>query len=874
MRSAELLYRTLLRAYPRDFRQTVGQELLAAFRRGLEEHGSGRLSFCFREASDLLLNLPSEWRESLFGTERRRRTESRRPSSLTSGLLADIRIACRGLFRQPGFAAAAILTFAIGIGANTAVFSLLHTILLDPLPYEDVDRLVLIEGNSMVREEGEGGATYPDPRDWPGVDRAFVGIAEFSSGIGLTLGEESAPERAQGAIVTPGYIQVMGVDPLVGRGFLPGEEGRESERVILIRRGLWMRRFGGDPAIVGKVIEAGGVLRTVVGVMPDHFRFPDSSEVWIPASWDRTTPRTLRHLSAVGRLRPAVSVAQARASLAEALDVLGGAGASENIDVVPLRDWIFGDQKTPVFIFYSIVSLVLLVACLNVASLFLARNETRSHEMAVRTALGAGRFRLVREMLAESLLLAAIGGGLGVAMGWWGRDLILAALPDEIPPYFSFDILPGVLLVMAGIIMASGLLFGLIPTFASRRSDLQGMINAGSRAYSAGKPRRRLWSSLVAAEIALTLTVLISANLMVKSLVRQLDADTGLDASNVVTLRVTPDFSGERLWAFYTRVTEEAAAIPGIDSVGLIQWLETGDNSHWWAAYVEELGRVEDVRYQRCAPGYFSTMGIPLLAGRDFEDRDGFDAPRVVVVNESFAERFWPGEGPVGKRLGRGSAPTSASDGFEVIGVVANVHNASYGRPAEPQVYLPYAQSVLENLFLVARTTLHPPTAMSSLKTTISAIAPGVPLSRFRTMEQAVYEANWQVPFATWTFGLLSLIALVLAATGVYGLVAYTVARRSRDLAIRVAVGADAARLQRMVVRESLALAGAGILTGAMLAMAGVRFLASLLFRVGPMDPAVYMISAAVMVLVVLLASYLPARRILRLEPLTVLGRE
>jgi putative ABC transport system permease protein len=644
--------------------------------------------------------------------------------------------------------------------------------------------------------------------------------------------------------------------------------------VILIGESLWMSRFGADPNIVGKAIQAGGESRTVVGVMPDHFRFPESSAVWIPARWSRATPRTLRHLSAVGRLAPGTTLAQARASLAEALEILGDAEPGENVRLMPLREWIFGSQKTPVLIFYSIVSLVLLVACLNVASLFLARNEARWHEMAVRTALGAGRLRLVREMLAESLLLAAIGGGSGVALGWYGRDLILAALPAEIPPYFSFEILPGVLLAMASIIIASGLFFGLVPSLAARRADLQGMLKTGSKAYSSGTPRRRLWSTLVAVEIALALTVLISANLMVKSLVRQVDADTGLDAGDVVTLRVTPDFTGERVRAFYSRVTEEATAIPGISSIGLAQRLETGENTLWWAAYIEELSRVEDVRYQRCGPGYLSTMGIALLAGRDFDERDGFDAPRVIMVNESFAERFWPGADPVGKRLGRGAAVAANRDGYEVIGVVANVHNAGYGRKAEPQVYLPYAQSRLDNLFLVGRTTLDAPTAIRALRETISAIDPSVPVSLPRTMREAIYEANWQVPFATWAFGLLSVIALVLAATGVYGLVAYTITQRSRDLAIRVAVGADTGRLQRMVVRESLALAGAGVLTGALLAAVGMRLVVSLLFMVGPTDPAVYAISAVVMLVVVALASYLPARKIIRLEPLQVLGRE
>jgi len=785
--------------------------------------------------------------------------------------LTDVRIALRGFLRRPSFAASAVLTFAVGIGANAAVFALLHTILFDPLPFTEVDQLVLIQGNPMAREAGEGGTTYPGMRDWPGLEQALSGTAEFSSDNQFLLKSGDTPERVQGAFVAANFLKVLGTEPLLGRGFLPREELSGSDNVVLIGEGLWRSRFAADPDIIGTPINVAGGAHVVVGIMPDHFRFPLRSVVWIP----RGSPRaTLRHLEAVGRLLPGVSVSRARAMLKDAVEGMGGTEVREDIGAVPLRDWIFGGQKVPVVVFYTVVSLVLLVACLNVASLFLARNETRRHELALRASLGASRLRLLREMLTEGMLLAGIGGGLGIAVGWFGRDLILSALPQDIPPYFSFDIPPSVLLVMGGIVVASGIVFGLVPSRSVHRSDLQGMLAAGSRSLSGGRPRRRLWSALVAVEIALALTVLISANLMVKSMVRQLGAHMGFDASNLVTLDVSPDYWGERLWEFYARVTEEVSATPGFTSVGLGQWLDTGENFHWWSAYIEELGGMRDVRYQRCDPGYFPAMGIPLVAGRNFDGRDTYDSPRVIMVNESFAERFWPGENPVGKRLGRGSAPPAQQNWHEVIAVVADVHNAGYGRPAEPQVFLPYNQSGLSHLQVLARTTLGAPTALRSLRETISAIDPQVPLSGLRTMEQAIRQANWQVPFATWAFGVLSLITLVLAATGVYGLVAFTVTQRSRELAVRVAVGAKTGRLQRMVVGRSLALAGLGILAGIVLAAATMRLAASLLFMVGPTDPIVYTISAVVMTAVVVLASYLPARSVVRMDPMTVLGRE
>jgi putative ABC transport system permease protein len=383
-----------------------------------------------------------------------------------------------------------------------------------------------------------------------------------------------------------------------------------------------------------------------------------------------------------------------------------------------------------------------------------------------------------------------------------------------------------------------------------------------------------LWSSLVAVEIALALTVLVCANLLVKSQVRQLSADTGFDPRDILTTYATPDFSGQSVWDFYSRVTEQLSATPGFTAVGLAQWLDTGENPHWWAAYVEELGGVRDVRYQRCDPGYFAAMGIPLVSGRNFDSRDSYAAPHVVMVNQSFAERYWPGEEPVGKRLGRGSASPAQQDWHEVIAVVADAHNAGYGRPAEPQVFLPYNQSRLDFIHVVARTNLDTPTAMRVMREVVHSVDPQVPLSQFLTMKQAIRQANWQIPFAAWSFGLLSIIALALAATGVYGLVAFTVTQRSRDLAIRVAVGADSRRLQRMVVRENLMLAGGGVLAGIVLAAAGMRLAVSLLYTVGPRDPVAYAVSVAVMAAAVLLASYLPTRRIVRLDPIAVLGQE
>ena len=792
--------------------------------------------------------------------------------------LRDLRFATRFLLRRPGFTAVALITLGVGIGANTAVFSLLQTVLFEPLPFGNAEELVYVQGNPQSREPSEGAVTYPDVREWPGVGAAFQGIATFGGPQDVTFQGLEAPERIRAAWVSHNFTEVMGTSPMLGRGFESESEIRGTELVVLIGESLWRSRLGSDPEIIGRTIDLGEAPRTVVGVMPDHFRFPEGAMVWLPQRRVSELPTLLRHFTAVARLAPGVSVEESGVLLREALGRVGGPGDPDALRTLSLREWIFGGEREPVFLFYGVVSLVLLVASVNVAALFLARNETRRRELAVRASLGAGRSRITREVLSETLLLAGAGGILGVALGWYGRDLILAFLPEDIPPYFTFELRPGVLLFFAGIVTASGLLFGLIPAITTGRFDIRGALGAGSLRLAGRPGRRQLWTGLVMVEITLALAVLVSANLMVKSAVLHQAADKGFDSRGVVTLRASPPFEEERLWQFYQRVTRELEARPGFSDASLAWRLPTGENEGWWAAYIEDWqapgGPVQDVHYQRCGPDYFATLGIPVLEGREFAWSDDMSAPRVVAVNRAFAERYWPGENPVGKRLGRGGPPDSEDGWFRVVALVGNNHNEGYGRTAVPQVYLPFHQSGLVDLYVLTRSSLDEETALRDLRETIRAIDPTVPLTELGTLDRAIGEANWQVPFSAWAFGLLSLIALVLAATGVYGLVAFTVTQRAREFAVRVAVGASRSRLSQLVLRESLLLVGGGVLAGLALALAGMRLVASLLFGVTPSDPVVYGASAAVMTGIVLLASFLPTRSILRMEPMGVLGKE
>jgi len=884
-------FRLLLFLYPRSFRRRFGEEMVAVAEWQMRRRGRAPLQAWLRLLRDTLEHAPAAhgaiWRERLGRSPSPPQPEDARElSDLRGGgprrplesLLHDVRFACRGLLRRPAFTLVALLTLTIGIGANTAVFSLLHTILLDPLPYEDAGELVYVQGNPQSREESEGAETYPDVREWPGIEAAFTGISPYSGPQDVTFRGDGPPERVRGAWVSSDFTRVMGTQPILGRSFQPEQELRGTELVVLIGEGFWRSRLSGDPDVVGKIIDVGGARRTVVGVLADRVRFPDGTQIWFPAQAYSPLPTLLRHFEAVARLAPGVSVQESGRLLRESLQRAGGPEAPDAMRTQPLRDWIFGSEKEAVLIFYAVVSLVLLVACVNVANLFLARNQTRRQELAIRASMGAGRLRMMREALAETLLLAGIGGAMGAALGWYGRDLILHFLPDDLPPYFTFQLQPGVLLFFAGIVTASALLFGSIPAFSAGRIDVRGALALGGRLHTGGRDRRRLWTSLVVLEITLALSVLVIANLVVKSAVRQRAADVGFDARGVVTADLSPPYSGERVWAFYEEVTREVAALPGFTHASLAWNLPTGENIGWWAAYIEGWqgpgGEVQDVHYQRCGPDYFTTLDIPLLEGREFAWSDDFDAPRVIAVNQAFAELYWPGESPVGKRLGRGGPPESEDGWFQVVALVGNNHNEGYGRPAAPQVYLPFHQSGLDNLAVVARSGLDEATALRSLRETITSIDATVPLTELKTLDQALAQANWQIPFSAWAFGLLSMIALALAATGVYGLVAFTVRQRSRELAVRVAVGAGRRGLEGMVLRDSLLSLGLGVLGGLLLASAGMRLLAALLFGVNPLDPMVYAGSAAVMTAVVLLATYLPARDILRLDPMAVLGKE
>ncbi len=640
--------------------------------------------------------------------------------------------------------------------------------------------------------------------------------------------------------------------------------------------------------MIGETITLDGESATVIGVLPSSFRFPEASDVWMPFRLSRTEKRGRNTIDVVGRLRPGTAIEAAEADMARIATELGevhwGSTDALGARVMPLRSWLLGDWRKAAVTFYVVACLVLLLACANVANLLMARNTTRQREMAVRTSLGAGRFRIVRQLLTEGITLSLLGGVVGVFIGLFGRDLLIGLSPVALPTYLSFAVRPAPALIITGIIVASGIIFSLGPAIGAARTDVGGTLRSESTRISSGLGKLRFRSALVALELAMALAVLIGGGLVFKSLLNQMRVDPGFEPVGVVSLQLSvPEaryLEAGFLQEFYQRVLQETQALPGIADAGIATDLPVGSLLRDGNFYPEGAQLASDkgpmYPFSHVSAGYFGTMGIPLLRGRDFTHADGAEgAPRAAIISELFARRHWPDENPVGKRIARGDGPPSTEEGWAtVVGVVGTIFTDGYGQPARPAVYEPIESNPSFNIYLVARTTLAPRVAFDQLRRSIHAIDPDVPISSSRIMERAMLEANWQLRFYTWLFAAFSFIAILLASAGVYGVMSFAVASRSKEFAVRVTYGAQPAQIERLVLRQAVALTAGGLILGLSAALGGSRLLTGMLFQVGSADLQVFVLSTLAMASVALLAGYLPARRILRIEPMAILGEE
>jgi putative ABC transport system permease protein len=815
-------------------------------------------------------------------------------------LWQDLRYGLRMLRNRPGFTLIAVFTLALGIGANTAIFSVVNTVVLRPLPFAGPDRLVMVwetmPGNDR-RSVAPGNFT-----DWQKEAQSFEQLAGYSSAA-LNLTGDGEPERLTGAAVTANIFKTLGVEAAVGRTFDSEDAGREGGSVVVLSDGLWQRRYGADPNIVGRALSLDDKSYTVVGVMPAEFRFPIQSELWVPGSQgsavapslaaqfpdsNLSTERDIHIYSVIGRLKEGVSVGQAQAEVATIAERLAHAYPETNgglgVHVIPLHEQIVGGVQSILFILLGAVAFVLLIACTNVANLLLAHAARRERELAIRLALGAGRWRLIRQMLTESLLLSLTGGAFGLLLAMWGVDLFVAMSPGDIPRLNEVGLDARLLGFTLFISLATGLGFGLLPALQATRLDPQHSLKEGSTKATEGRRRRRARNLLVVVEIALAQVLLIGAGLLVLSFMRLQSVEPGFNPSRLLTARlslsVTKYKDKTKKLVFYNQLLERLQAIPGVERAGLVMNLPLSGSTMNRGFAVE--GRPEPkpdenvtVDYQVISPGYFQTMEIPLVRGRAFTDRDTEQAPRVAVINELMARKYFPGEDPLGRRIAFGD--TSKEESWRtIVGIAGNVRHAGMNEPPFPGAYTPYAQDreSWSRMSIVIRSTGEPAALSAAVRKEVMAIDPAQPVSNIQTMEQLMAASITRPRFVMLLLGLLATVALALAVVGIYGLMSYSITERTHEFGIRLALGAQAADVLKMVLGQGLRLIVVGISLGLAGAFALTRLMRSLLYGVSTIDPMTFVAVSLLLTMVALLACYIPARRATKVDPMEALRYE
>ncbi|HXI32061.1 MAG TPA: ABC transporter permease [Vicinamibacterales bacterium] len=802
--------------------------------------------------------------------------------------LQDIRYAIRLCLRAPGFTAIAVLALALGIGANTAIFTIVNTVLIERLPYKDSQRLVAVwEENARRpgRPNSVAPANYLRWRERATSFEDIVGLVDTR--IALTGGGD--PEELTVQNVTSGFFHVAGAEPIVGRGFSDAEyaDSRSASTVLSYR--LWQRRFGGDAGIIGKPIQLNGAPTTVVGVMPPDFQFQLKSislvgkpiDLWRP--WllppDMREPRG-RFMSAIARLKPGVTLDQARTEM----KTIAAALTSEipqfdtgwTVRVLPIREELSGDLRPALLVLSGAVAFVLLIACANVANLLLARGAARQREIAVRSALGAPRARMIRQLLTESLVLGALGGAAGLLVARWSLDLLVAISPVGLVPLGQVSLSYTVLAFTALVSILTAIVCGFAPAFEGSRTDVQEALKEGARQVGSHRGRR-LRHAFVVAEIALAVVLLVGAGLMLRTFASLQRVDTGLDSGGVMTMRVSlpgRKYNDAKSMQFFAEAAQRVAAIPGVQSAGIVSYLPfaglgAATNFSVVGEPPAQRGQEHVTAVLVCDNGYLQTLHIPLLKGRVFTEREMREKSNVVIVNETTVRRYFAGQDPIGRRVVINM--TDPNVPTEIIGVVGDTKSVDVRSNTEPTAYWPHPQLPYSAMTITARTGGDPQSYASSIEREIHALDPDQPVADVRTMDQWVARTLSQARFNSLLLAAFALLALLLAAIGIYGVMSYAVSQRTSEIGIRLAMGAETRDILTMIVGDAMRLAGAGLAIGVALAIALSRTLTTLLFQVTGTDPLTFASVVGVLAAVALLASYVPARRASRIPPVEAL---
>ncbi len=875
---AHRVYRALLALLPRDFRQRFGDEmtqfaderLLAARRAGMLAHAHEAV----RLFADLAATIAREW------IARRADTDARAEDTMDI-LFQDLRFAARGLLRRPAFTVVAAATIALGIGANAAIFSVVDAVLIRPLPYVQPDQLTLVWGTQGT--QSNQGVVYADYIDWHRLNHTFADLGAFR-GQSVNLTGSDTPDRLVGAFVSSSFLRVINARLDRGRLFSDVETDVATKApVAIVSHETWATRFGSDPALLGKPITLNGTTFTIIGITSPNMPVPlfaPPPDVMLPIGYYPNAhglDRGTRGISVVGRLKPGISVAAADKDLKAIEQQLAAAypttNAGTSADVLALKEFGVAQTRPRLLLMLAAALVVLLIACANVANLQLARGAARSREMSVRAALGAGRSRMARQLLTESVVLSLIGGaiGLGVALGL--TKVLVSLIGSQLPideGAIAVDL--RVVLFALAVSVVCGILFGLVPAWKASRTDLTGMLRSR---VGAGLAHVSTRNALVVVQLALSLALLASAGLLARSLMALQNVDPGFDGDRLLTaqfrLSAGKYDSPEKIWTMFDRTVRELRSLPGVESAALVRASPLSGNGESYAAAIEGRGEVAaseapQVQVNSITTDYFATMKIPVVAGRDVAETDRAGGLPVVVVNKTFAEQSWPGESPIGKRVKLGD-----DDWRTIVGVVGDARQYRLDEAPLLQAYVPHAQRPQIFTSIVVRTKGEPLASAASVRQALWRVDKDQPIWRFRSMQQDLDAVTTSPRVMMWLVGIFSVVALLVAVVGIYGVLSYTMSQRTQEIGIRIALGADASRVRRMVVAEGARLVGMAVAIGLVASFAATRLLRSQLFGVQPHDALTFLVVTAVLAGVAILACYVPARRASRVDPMEAL---